>query len=61
MKLLVIGVVLGCVVISTKAAPMDPRIRWCLKSEQEAQKCRQLASKSDLLSCVKREGSTECI
>ncbi|TST47712.1 Serotransferrin-2 [Bagarius yarrelli] len=44
-----------------KAAPRDPRIRWCLKSEQETQKCRQLASKTDLLSCVKREGSIECI
>ncbi|XP_026802007.2 serotransferrin-2 isoform X2 [Pangasianodon hypophthalmus] len=60
MKLSVIGVVLGCLGLA-KAAPMDPRIRWCLKSEQEAQKCRQLASKSDLLSCVKREGSMECI
>ncbi|KAM9440212.1 serotransferrin-2-like isoform 2-T2 [Clarias gariepinus] len=60
MKLSVICVVLGCLA-SAKAAPMDPRIRWCLKSEQETQKCRQLALKLDLLSCVKREGSMECI
>ncbi|XP_060762532.1 serotransferrin-2-like [Neoarius graeffei] len=60
MKLPVICIVLGCLAL-VKAAPLDLRIRWCLKSEQEAQKCRQLASKSDLLSCVKHEGSMECI
>ncbi|KAG7320035.1 hypothetical protein KOW79_017178 [Hemibagrus wyckioides] len=60
MKLSVLGVVLGCLALA-EAAPLDPRIRWCLKSEQEAQKCRQLASKSEFLSCVKREGATECI
>ncbi|XP_026993075.2 serotransferrin-2-like [Tachysurus fulvidraco] len=60
MKLCVLCVVLGCFAL-TKSAPVDPRIRWCLKSEQEVQKCRHLASKSDLLSCVKREGSMGCI
>ncbi|XP_046732418.1 serotransferrin-1-like isoform X2 [Silurus meridionalis] len=60
MKFSVICVLLGSLA-SVEAAPMDPKIRWCLKSEQEAQKCRHLTSKSDSLSCVKREGSMECI
>ncbi|XP_066508637.1 serotransferrin-1-like [Hoplias malabaricus] len=39
--------------------PAEPKIRWCLKSDQELRKCTDLFAKD--FTCVKRDGSEECI
>ncbi|XP_076838354.1 serotransferrin-2-like isoform X3 [Brachyhypopomus gauderio] len=58
MHIVLISAFLGYLV---QAAPSDPKIRWCLKSDQELRKCVYLASEVLQLACVKRDGSEECI
>ena len=52
-----------CLVFSAlaQAARSGPKIKWCLKSDQELKKCTDLATKTSELACVKRDGSEECI
>uniref|UniRef100_A0A8B9KT90 Serotransferrin n=1 Tax=Astyanax mexicanus TaxID=7994 RepID=A0A8B9KT90_ASTMX len=50
-------IILACLV----AAPSDPPIRWCLKSDAELRKCSDLTAKAPKLACVKRDSSEECI
>uniref|UniRef100_A0A8B9KU96 Serotransferrin n=1 Tax=Astyanax mexicanus TaxID=7994 RepID=A0A8B9KU96_ASTMX len=45
----------------SQAAPSDPPIRWCLKSDAELRKCSDLTAKAPKLACVKRDSSEECI
>ncbi|XP_036412089.1 transferrin-a [Colossoma macropomum] len=60
MKIILISAFLGCLAL-TQAAQADPKIKWCLKSDQELIKCTELAAKASDLACVKRDGSEECI
>lgn len=46
--------------VAAFAAPAET-VRWCLKSEQEHQKCKYLASMSPAISCVPKESTLECI
>uniref|UniRef100_A0A7N6A7T7 Serotransferrin n=1 Tax=Anabas testudineus TaxID=64144 RepID=A0A7N6A7T7_ANATE len=49
--------------VSTAAALAAPaeKVRWCLKSDQEYQKCLTLAAKAPGLSCVKKDNTFDCI
>jgi len=42
------------------SAPTE-KVKWCLKSDQELQKCLQLAAKAPVFSCVKKESTLDCI
>lgn len=52
-------------------SPLDPtaaalaapsaRIRWCLKSEAEYQKCKRLEVVAPAISCVPMESTMDCI
>ncbi|KAM9789615.1 transferrin-a [Neosynchiropus ocellatus] len=58
MKSLVIVALLG----SFAAVFADPtKVRWCVKSEPEYQKCLALASVSPVFSCEKRTSTIDCI
>ncbi|KAL6468368.1 hypothetical protein MHYP_G00240450 [Metynnis hypsauchen] len=62
MKLILIF--LGCLALAQVASAFtfkDPKIRWCLKSDQELKKCNDLAKKAPELLCVKRDGTDDCI
>uniref|UniRef100_A0A8B9KXB3 Serotransferrin n=1 Tax=Astyanax mexicanus TaxID=7994 RepID=A0A8B9KXB3_ASTMX len=50
-----------CFSALSQAAPSDPPIRWCLKSDAELRKCSDLTAKAPKLACVKRDSSEECI
>ncbi|XP_036412088.1 serotransferrin-2-like [Colossoma macropomum] len=60
MKIILISTFLGCLALA-QAAWSDPKIKWCLKSDQEFRKCTDLAKRAPELACVKRDGSEECI
>lgn len=60
MKLLLVSALLGCLA-TAYAAPAEGTVRWCVKSDQELKKCHDLAAKEAQFSCVKRDGSFECI
>ncbi|XP_047662704.1 serotransferrin-2-like [Tachysurus fulvidraco] len=53
MKLSSICAFLSCLVL----VQAEQRIKWCLKSEAELRKCKELKS----LDCVKKAGTLECI
>ena len=36
-------------------------VRWCLKSAQEAEKCKRLEMGEPRISCVRRESTLDCI
>lgn len=59
MKPLLLLALLGCIA-SVFAAPSE-KVRWCVKSDQELLKCRQLAAKAPAFSCVKKESTIDCI
>ncbi|XP_046884357.1 serotransferrin-1-like [Hypomesus transpacificus] len=57
MKLFVVSALLGC--LATAVAALAD-VKWCVKSDIEEKKCKDLAAKGPF-SCVKRDGSIECI
>ncbi|XP_062337652.1 transferrin-a isoform X2 [Osmerus eperlanus] len=59
MKLCVVSALLGCLATAV-AASADGNVKWCVKSDKEEKKCKDLAAKGPF-SCVKRDGSIECI
>ncbi|KAG9278863.1 serotransferrin-like [Astyanax mexicanus] len=60
MNIILLSTILGFLALS-QAAPSDPPIRWCLKSDAELRKCSDLTAKAPKLACVKRDSSEECI
>ncbi|XP_037386923.1 serotransferrin-2-like [Pygocentrus nattereri] len=64
MKLILIFAFFGCLALAQVASAQwfpDPKIRWCLKSDKELKKCHDLTRKTRDLTCVKRDGTDECI
>eukprot|EP00063_Salmo_salar_P070972 XP_014045807.1 PREDICTED: serotransferrin-1 isoform X1 [Salmo salar] len=66
MKLLLLSALLGCLAFilssaTAYAAPAEGIVKWCVKSEQELRKCHDLAAKVAEFSCVRKDGSFECI
>ncbi|XP_062844229.1 transferrin-a [Trichomycterus rosablanca] len=57
MKLHLLIAFLGCLALAQAVWVKDRKVRWCLKSEQELEKCTKL----NVLTCVKREKTMECI
>ncbi|KAK2822410.1 hypothetical protein Q5P01_022475 [Channa striata] len=60
MKPVLLAALLGCLAVHVFAAPAE-KLRWCLKSEQEQQKCLALAQNSPVFSCVRRDNTADCI
>jgi len=42
------------------AAPAD-KVKWCVKSEKELEKCVTLAAIAPAFTCVKKSNTIECI
>ncbi|XP_070775056.1 transferrin-a [Enoplosus armatus] len=59
MKTLLLVALLGCFA-AVFAAPAD-RVRWCVISDQEHQKCLGLSARAPVFSCVKKENIIDCI
>ncbi|XP_034038712.1 transferrin-a [Thalassophryne amazonica] len=59
MKLSLLLMLLGSLV--TVFAIPTTKVTWCLKSDQEEQKCLALKAKFPVFGCVKRENSKDCI
>nr|CAS89159.1 transferrin [Plecoglossus altivelis] len=59
MKLFVVSALLGFLATAV-AAPAYGNVKWCVKSDKEEKKCKDLATKGPF-SCIKRDGSIECI
>ncbi|XP_028988135.1 serotransferrin-like [Betta splendens] len=59
MKPLLLVSLLGCLA-TVFTAPAE-KVRWCLISETENQKCFFLAKKAPALSCVRRDSAKDCI
>ncbi|XP_041847938.1 transferrin-a [Melanotaenia boesemani] len=59
MKPLLLVALFGCFA-AVFAAPAE-KVRWCVKSEQELQKCSALAAAAPTFSCVRKENTLECI
>ncbi|KAB5535959.1 hypothetical protein PHYPO_G00123850 [Pangasianodon hypophthalmus] len=55
MKLSVVCAILSCLALA-QAAP-QATVKWCLKSQEELDKCNKLGT----LGCVKKSGTLECI
>uniref|UniRef100_A0A3Q3FW67 Serotransferrin n=1 Tax=Labrus bergylta TaxID=56723 RepID=A0A3Q3FW67_9LABR len=52
-------VLLGCLA-TVFAAPLE-KVKWCVKSDQEFQKCLSLEAKTSAFTCVKRDSTLNCI
>ncbi|XP_071376891.1 serotransferrin-1-like [Centroberyx affinis] len=63
MKLLLLLVLLGCLGESTETnfTNFSTTVKWCVKSDQEMRKCKDLAAIASVFSCVQRNNSLECI
>ncbi|KAF1383854.1 hypothetical protein PFLUV_G00136170 [Perca fluviatilis] len=59
MQTLLLVALLGCLA-AVFAAPAD-RVRWCVKSDKEHEKCVALAAKAPAFSCVKKSNTIDCI
>ncbi|KAM3866229.1 transferrin-a [Diretmus argenteus] len=59
MKLLLLAALLGCLAAGS-AAPTE-KVRWCVTSNQELNKCSALAAHDKVFSCVQRISIHECI
>ncbi|XP_028988133.1 serotransferrin-like [Betta splendens] len=59
MKPLLLVSLLGCLA-TVFTAPAE-KVRWCLISDTENQKCLFLAKKAPALSCVRRDSAKDCI
>ncbi|XP_032386558.1 transferrin-a [Etheostoma spectabile] len=59
MQTLLLVALLGCLA-AVFAAPAD-RVRWCVKSDKEHEKCVALAAKAPVFSCVKKSNTIDCI
>uniref|UniRef100_G3PK34 Serotransferrin n=1 Tax=Gasterosteus aculeatus aculeatus TaxID=481459 RepID=G3PK34_GASAC len=59
MQTLILAALLGCLA-SVFAAPTD-KVKWCVTSDREHEKCRALVVKAPAFSCVKRENVLSCI
>ncbi|KAM7379336.1 hypothetical protein PAMP_004898 [Pampus punctatissimus] len=59
MKSLLLLALLGCLV-STFSTHAD-RVKWCVISHQEFQKCLRLAAHASVFSCVMRENTHDCL
>uniref|UniRef100_A0A8D0AMN1 Serotransferrin n=1 Tax=Sander lucioperca TaxID=283035 RepID=A0A8D0AMN1_SANLU len=59
MQTLLLVALLGCLA-AVFAAPAD-RVRWCVKSDKEHEKCEALAAKAPAFSCVKKTNTIDCI
>ncbi|KAM7374673.1 hypothetical protein PAMP_007318 [Pampus punctatissimus] len=59
MKSFILLALLGCLA-SVFAVPAV-MVKWCVKSDQELQKCLRLAARYPVFSCVKKESTMECI
>ncbi|XP_034411751.1 transferrin-a isoform X2 [Cyclopterus lumpus] len=59
MQTLLLVALLGCLA-AVSAAPAD-KVKWCVTSDKELEKCAALAVKAPAFSCVKRDSVTACI
>ncbi|XP_028448921.1 transferrin-a isoform X2 [Perca flavescens] len=59
MQTLLLVALLGCLA-AVFAAPAD-RVKWCVKSDKEHDKCVALAAKVPAFSCVKKSNTIDCI
>ncbi|XP_056599109.1 transferrin-a [Triplophysa dalaica] len=50
---------LGCLVLALASAT-DPKIKWCVKSQSELNKCNKLSSKAPELVCYLPPSGTDC-
>uniref|UniRef100_A0AAY4ACE3 Serotransferrin n=1 Tax=Denticeps clupeoides TaxID=299321 RepID=A0AAY4ACE3_9TELE len=48
-------------IASALAAPSEPKIKWCTKSDQEFRKCSDMVQKSQDFQCIKLDNSDACI
>ncbi|KAA0719055.1 Serotransferrin-2 Serotransferrin II [Triplophysa tibetana] len=51
---------LGCLVLALASAT-DPKIKWCVKSQSELNKCNKLSSKEPKLVCLLQPSVTDCL
>nr|CAM96032.1 transferrin [Larimichthys crocea] len=59
MKTLLLVAFVGCLA-AVSAAPANT-VKWCLKSDQEYQKCLALKAKAPAFACVKKDNTLDCI
>nr|AEV21971.1 transferrin [Trachidermus fasciatus] len=59
MKTLLLVAVLGCLA-TVFAAPAN-KVRWCVTSDKEQEKCAALAAKAPVFSCVRKDSVLACI
>ncbi|CAK6966880.1 transferrin-a [Scomber scombrus] len=59
MKHLLLLALLGCLA-SALAAPAE-KVKWCVTSDQELQKCLHLATAAPAFTCVKKDSTIDCI
>uniref|UniRef100_A0A3Q1FJK2 Serotransferrin n=1 Tax=Acanthochromis polyacanthus TaxID=80966 RepID=A0A3Q1FJK2_9TELE len=60
MKPLLCAALLGFLA-TVLAAPGPEKVKWCVKSDAELQKCNALAAASAAFSCVKKDNTIDCI
>lgn len=46
--------------VAAFAVPAD-KVRWCLKSDQEYQKCKRLSAVAPAIACVPKQSTLDCI
>ncbi|TKS79821.1 Serotransferrin Precursor [Collichthys lucidus] len=59
MKTLLLVAFVGCLA-AVSAAPANT-VKWCLKSDQEYQKCLALRAKAPAFACVRKDNTLDCI
>ncbi|XP_037644109.1 transferrin-a [Sebastes umbrosus] len=60
MHSLLLVALLGCLA-TVFSAPADLKVRWCVKSDKELEKCVALAAKAPAITCVKKDNTIDCI
>ncbi|XP_054623570.1 serotransferrin-like [Dunckerocampus dactyliophorus] len=59
--LFLLHLLLACLAAVLSAPADTDKVRWCVKSDQEYQKCLDLANKAPVFTCVKKTNSLDCI
>ncbi|XP_061923703.1 serotransferrin-like [Entelurus aequoreus] len=59
--LVLVHLLLACLAAVWSAPADTEKVRWCVKSDKEYQKCMDLAAKAPVFTCVKRTNSMDCI
>ncbi|XP_077079969.1 transferrin-a [Siphateles boraxobius] len=59
MNILLISL-LGCLVVALPSASAQ-KVKWCVKTQKELDKCKHLATKSPDLECFRQPSITDCI